>query len=205
LLTETQLQQIMPTMGQALASTFLPLLESTFEEFGISTPPRQAMFLAQAAHESGELRHLEENLNYSAEGLLATWPRRFDPQLATQLAHHPDLIANHVYGDRLGNSAPGDGWKYRGRSIFQLTGLAAYANASHKLGVDLVASPDLVAQPPMACRTAGLYWRENGLSDLADKGDLQGVTRRINGGLTGLAQRAEYFKRAKVALGVELA
>lgn len=197
-LTPDQLRVVMPALPPPAAAAWAPILTATAAEFGISTPLRLAAFLAQAAQESGQLRQLEESLNYSAAGLLATWPHRFTPELAAKLARHPQAIAEHVYGGRGGNrpEGSGDGWRYRGRGIFGLTFLYNYQAAGHRLGVDLAGSPDLVAQPAMAARTAGDYWRALDIDAAADAGDIVRVTRAVNGGEEGLAERRAFYVRA---------
>lgn len=211
------LGHVMPALGQDAAAIYAPLLEAAMAEFGISSPQRAAAFLAQAAHESGQLSRLVENLNYSAQGLIVTWPGRFGhgpdaslqdraagEQLAASIARQPERIANHVYAGRGGNGPgpSGDGWRYRGRGIFQLTFRDNYRNAAAKLRLPLEANPDLVATPEVGCRTAGLYWAENGLSGLADAGDFLTITRRINGGTNGLEDRKAFHARARAALGL---
>lgn len=169
---------------------------------GVDTPLRRAHFLAQVAHESGGFKRLVEGLNYSAEALVRTWPSRFDAATAKQYARQPERIANKVYADRLGNGdeASGDGWRYRGRGYIQLTGKSNYADYSRKAFGDdrLVRDPSQAAEPAVARKLALAYWTAKGLNALADKDDLEGVTRKINGGLIGLADRRkwlDHFKR----------
>lgn len=203
LLTAELLRAGMRSMTAARADLWVPPLRTACAEFEIDSPVRLAAFLAQAAHESSELVRLRENLNYSAAALLNTWPTRFTKELAASLAHQPARIAEHVYGDRMGNGpeGSGDAWACRGGGIFQLTGKAAYAAAGKRLGLDLEARPDLITDPLIAARTAGDFWRENGLAALADKGDFAGLTRRINPGLLGMASRRTYFAAFKERLG----
>lgn len=168
--------------------------------FGLDTPLRRAHFMAQLAHESAGFKRLVENLNYSAEALLRTWPSRFTPESAKACARQPEKIANTVYAGRLGNDQPGDGWRYRGRGYIQLTGKANYAEFSQRVFGDdrLVHDPHQAAEPAVAMRIAGAYWVAKGLNTLADLDDLEAITRRINGGLHGLADRRrwlEHFKR----------
>lgn len=195
----------MDTLSRATGMTpsLVPLwvgpLTAAMSRFGINTPRRQAHFLAQIGHESGGFKTLVENLNYSAEALLKTWPSRFNAATAAAVARKPELIANKVYGGRLGNDAPGDGWKYRGRGLIQLTGKANYRAAAAALGLDLVASPELLEQPEGASLSAAWFWKTNGLNVLADTAGVDAVTRVINGGTNGLADRkARYALAAKV-------
>jgi putative chitinase len=166
-----------------------PLLE-TFEKYDISTPKRQAYFIGQCMHESGGFKQLKENLNYSAKGLMATWPSRFpDTDTAEKYERNPEKIANKVYAGRMGNTEDGDGAKYIGRGLIQLTGKENYANCGSAIGVDLVANPDLLATPKYAALSAGWFWNRKGLNALADADDIDTITKRINGGLIGIADR----------------
>ncbi|MGP5481154.1 glycoside hydrolase family 19 protein, partial [Pseudomonas helleri] len=108
----------------------------------------------------------------------------------------PEQIANNVYAGRMGNSAPGDGWKYRGRGLIQLTGKTNYRRCGEALGLDLLTQPELLEKPQHACMAAAWFWGSNGLNSLADKGDIETITQRINGGLTGLADRQAIYARA---------
>lgn len=197
-----ELERIMPRLRPEDAERFVDPLNRALDEFAINTWIREACFLGQIAHESGELRHWEENLNYSATALVKCWPNRFTPDKAQQYARQPEKIANHVYADRLGNGseASGDGWRYRGRGPIQLTGRDNYQRAGKALGVDLVAEPDQVAEPEVGFRVAGWFWVTRGLNELADKGDYRTITRRINGGMNGWDDRLGYYARAKVIL-----
>lgn len=187
-----------------MAAAFIAPLNQAMMRCTIDTDARIAAFLAQAAHESGELLHLEENLNYSAAGLVQTWPKRFTLEEALACERKPAKIANRVYSNRLGNGSElsGDGWLFRGRGIFQLTGRANYHAASWAICGDatLVESPDLVAKPEYACETAGWFWKTNNLNRFADTGDFEGLTRSINGGLNGLSDRVAHWHRAIEAL-----
>jgi putative chitinase len=201
-----ELRAIMPNAPAVrLAVCFSPLV-AAMDEFAIDTPLRAAAFLAQLAHESSELRAWEENLNYGAPGLLATFPTHFeDLAVAAGYARQPERIANRVYANRMGNGPEesGDGWKYRGRGPIELTGLDGYRGIGAALGVDLVGNPDLAATPECGFRIAGHYWLVNGCNELADldsPGAFEGITRKVNGGLTGLASREAYYARAKEAL-----
>lgn len=210
-ITEQQLLHALPN-ARRHAGVFVSAINRAAARFNITSPVRLAAFLAQVGHESGELTRLVENLNYSAGGLANTWPARFaeDPRarakvpnsLALRLQRQPEAIANAVYGGRMGNgpAASGDGWRYRGRGLIQLTGRANYAAAGADLGVDLVAQPELLEQPEQAAMAAAWFWASRGLNELADRGDFEGITRRINGGLTGLAERRALWERAKAVL-----
>lgn len=156
-------------------------------------------FLGQVLHESGGLEHMEEGLNYSAARLMRVWPARFPTEeAALPFAYNPEALANNVYGGRMGNDEPGDGWLYRGRSPIQITGKDNYRKVGNLLGQDLVGIPQLLSQPRFALE-ACIAWWEDAIPDRL-LGDLEKVTRRVNGGLTGLAQREDLTYRAGKAL-----
>lgn len=201
-ITPEQLSKIMPNLTPAQAKEYAQYFSKTMKEFNINTPQRQAMFLAQVAHESGQMKFMKENLNYSAKGLLATFPKYFNATTAAEYARQPEKIASHVYANRMGNGteASGDGWKYRGRGAIQLTGKNNYAAAGKDLGLDLVGNPDLASSPETGIRLAGWFWNKNNLNTLADEGKFKAVTKRINGGYNGLADRLAYHEKAWNAL-----
>ena len=198
---------------------WLDAIVATCEEFEINTPQRIAGFLAQTSHESGGYTMLSENLNYRAATLAACWPPRFavqepDPNkpgktrpkkdaqgkyiptaVANSIAGKPELIANLVYSNRMGNgpAESGEGWLYRGRGLKQLTGKDNVTRCSRDLGVDFVNNPDLLLEPIYAARSAVWFWKVNHLSDYADKGDLEGMTKKINGGLIGIEAREALY------------
>jgi putative chitinase len=170
----------------------------------ITTPQRQAMFLSQLAHESGNFRFVVENLNYSADALRRVFGKYFPTDaLANQYARQPERIANRVYASRMGNGdeASGDGWKYRGRGLIQLTGKDNYASFSLQADNNALVEPDLVAEPKLAVESAGWYWATNRLNQLADTGDVKAVTRRINGGYNGLEDREAKYNKLMDVLG----
>jgi putative chitinase len=182
-----------------------PLLE-TFDKYDINTTKRQACFLGQAMHESGGLKQLTENLNYSAKGLMQTWPSRFpDMDTAEKYERNPIKIAGKVYAGRMGNTSEEEAQKYIGRGIFQLTGKENYANCGLGLGVDLLGNPDWLATPKYAALSAGWYWNKRNLNPLADAMDIEGLTKKINGGLIGIADRQEKINKVMNILGVEKA
>jgi putative chitinase len=183
---------------------WLAPLESTFAKYDISTPIRQAAFIGQSAHESNNFKTLEENLNYRPESLMKTWPSRFpDLPTAMKYAHNPEAIANKVYGGRMGNGVEesNDGWKYHGRGLIQLTGKENYANCGSGIGVDLLSNPGLLTDPKYAALSAGWFWNKKGLNALADSGDYETMTKRINGGLIGLDDRKAKITKAISVLG----
>lgn len=173
-----------------LDEKWLDGLNKCFDKYSINTPERQACFLAQVMHESGGFKFLSENLNYSANALMRTWSSRFpDIDTAEKYANNPEKIANKVYAGRMGNIEEGDGWKYRGRGLIQLTGRENYANFGLNAGVDVLSNPDLLATPEYATLSAGWYWNKRNLNELADKMDIEGITKKINGGTLGLEDR----------------
>ncbi|MEW6612721.1 MAG: glycoside hydrolase family 19 protein [Pseudomonadota bacterium] len=184
------------------ASAWLPHVVATLKRFDIDTAPRQAAFLAQVGHESARLSRIEEDLYYSAERLLQVFGRHFTPEEAQGYARQPARIANRVYSGRLGNGdeASGDGWRYRGRGLIQITGRDNYAACAAGLGVDLVAHPDRLLEPRLAALSAGWYWSVRGLNELADRGDFPAITRRINGALNGQDERLALYAQAQEAL-----
>ncbi|AZC17598.1 glycoside hydrolase family 19 protein [Pseudomonas sp. CMR5c] len=196
-LTEQQLLQILPN-ARPVAGVFVPALNRAMVRWKIDSRVRQAEFLAQVGHESGQLRSLVENLNYSAEALARTWPNRFTPQTAGAYARQPEKIANKVYGGRMGNGpdASGDGWRFRGRGLLQVTGRSNYRAAGEGLGLPLEAQPELLEQAEHAAQSAAWWWAAHGLNDLADKGDFLTITKRINGGTNGLEDRQALYERA---------
>jgi putative chitinase len=166
--------------------------------FKIDSRLRVAAFLAQVGHESDQLRTLVENLNYSAEGLIRTWPKRFNLTTATAVARKPEQIANIVYASRLGNGpvVTGDGWRYRGRGLIQVTGWVNYQACGSALSLDLLTKPELLEQPVYAALSAAWFWSSNGLSELADAGRFEAITCKVNGGLNGQADRLAIYNRA---------
>ena len=170
-LSVKQLLAIMPLAGRR-AGLFLAPLNAAMAQFGIDTPLRQASFLAQVAHESGQLLWLRE------------------------------LASGAAYEGRsdLGNVVAGDGVRFKGRGLLQITGRANYAACGVALGLDLLAAPQLLEQPVAACRSAGWFWQSRGLNRLADAGGQERVTRRINGGINGLAERLALYQVARKVL-----
>lgn len=181
-----------------------PILDDAAWEWSIRSPARLAYWVAQLAHESQQFNRLVENLNYSADGLLRMWPRRF-ADVADEYAHQPVKIANRAYAGRMGNrdEASGDGWRYRGRGLVMITFHQNYLNCGDALGVDLLAAPEQLEAPVMAARSAGWYWGANALHRYADQGDFKGLTRAINGAETGMADREQFLARAIEALDLD--
>lgn len=180
MLTDAQLQQIMPNLAAAKRALYLPHLNAALRAHGIDTALRTAAFIAQLAHESGEFRWMEEIWGPTDA------QRRYEP---------PSDLAR-----RLGNTEAGDGKRFKGRGPIQITGRFNYRTYGDLLGIDLVADPAKAATPEVAFATAGLYWQRNGLNELADARQFVTITKRINGGTNGLADRQMYYARALAVL-----
>jgi len=173
-------------------------IPTVMEKFEINTPLRLAHFLAQCGHESGNFRAVQENLNYSVHGLKRIFPKYFPGNLAESYARNPEKIASKVYGGRMGNGdeSTKDGFKFRGRGYIQLTGKANYTAFAKAIGEDTISNPDLVATKyPLA--SAAWFFSKNGLNEVADRGadsaTVTAVTKRVNGGTIGLADRIKHF------------
>lgn len=187
------------------ARQFIEPLQAACALFAIDTPARLGSFLGQVLHESSSLTRLEESLYYTTpERIRDMWPRRVHAlDEAARLCRNPQALANRVYANRGGNGdeASGDGWRFRGRGLFQLTFKNNYADAAGALVRPYVGQPDLVAQPGDAALTAAWYWNAHGLNALADAWNLDDITRAINGpGMVGAAERRHLSDRAVQAL-----
>ena len=185
MIRDDQLRTIMPRLPAAKRATYLPFFQSAMNEFEIDRPAREAAFVAQLAHESGELRFMEEIWGPTAA------QRRYEP---------PSTLAT-----KLGNTETGDGKRFKGRGPIQITGRANYKRFGDLLGLDLVADPPRAAVPDVAFRVAGLFWSKKGLNELADLATAESfreITRRINGGFNGLADRERFYALARTVLGV---
>jgi putative chitinase len=172
-----------------------------FPAFEITTPARVAGFIAQCQHESLDFTVLQENLNYSAKGLRGIFGKYFPTdEIAKQYERKPEMIANRVYANRMnnGSEASGDGFRFRGRGILQITGRANYTQCSRDLFGDdcLVENPDLLRQASYATLTACWFWHKNGLNQICDKGDIVLLSKRINGGTIGLEDRVKHWNIA---------
>jgi len=206
-ITTEMILEAAPVTDRRRVGKCVKYLNEWAEQFGVTSDLRMAHLLGQLWHESGCLRHVEENLNYSIQGLMKTWPGRFRSVWEAQLyAHKPQAIANRAYAGRMGNGpeASGDGWRFRGRGLIQLTGrenYQAYADSEYCKG-DLMSHPEWLSQFPGAVKSAMWFWQTRGLNELADRDDVKAVTRRINGGLNGLEQREYITMRMKQMLGI---
>jgi putative chitinase len=170
------------------------------DEAGINTPIRLRHFFARVCVETGGLRTLEENLSYSAKRMTEVWPKRFPTIAAAKpYANNPAMLAEKVYGGRLGNNKPGDGWAFRGSGILQTTGRDNFEEVENDTGVPVVSQPDLLRTFPGALKAATIFWKNRNINARADRNDTTGVCKAVNGGTTGLAdQRAWLAKAEKV-------
>ena len=187
-----------------IGAEWVDALNETFARFNLTTNNQKAMFIGQCSHESGNFRLLQENLNYKAATLMKLWPKRFPTlEVANQYAGNARAIANKVYADRMGNrdEASGDGYRFRGKGLVQLTGHSNHFHAGKALGVDFVMQPDLVATPKYAALTAGWFWETHKLNPPADALDYTKVTKIINGGTIGLDDRIKHVQHALAVLG----
>jgi putative chitinase len=184
------------------ASKHSPFIRGAMKAFDITTANRIAMFIAQTGHETAGLKFFQENLNYSKDGLLKTWPKRFTEETATLYQRKPEMIANLVYANRMGNKdeKSGDGWKYKGTGAIQLTGYDNYKALSGYFNIDFIANPNLLLEPVNSWLAAGWFWNKNKLNQPADKQDVETCTRIINGGQHGLEDRRARFLKALALL-----
>jgi putative chitinase len=175
-----------------LANIWSDALNETCERFAIDSPYRIAGFISNVAHESAGFKFVKENLNYSAASLMKVWPTRFPSvEIAQRYAMNPEKIANRAYADRMGNGdeSSGDGWKFCGRGLIQLTGKNNYVAYSMACDNESLQKPEIVEQPKYAAESAGWFWSVNRLNQLADAQDIGGMCKRINGGYNGLDDR----------------
>ena len=206
ILTRGQLAQLLP--GNPYLDHWYHALEQALPDYDINTPQRVAAFIAQCAHESGGFRALKENLNYKAATLRKIFPKYFpDDAIANHYASLPnkqEAIANRVYGGRMGNGpeASGDGFRYCGRGLIQLTGKSNYQNFADSIETPVEDIPEFLATFEGAVQSACWFWESNNLNQWADKGDILTLTKRINGGTIGLEDRIKHYEHALHVLGV---
>lgn len=206
MITAKQLKNILNRATDADIEKYLGWFNTFFVRYEIDTPERKAVFLAQIGHESNHLKCTEENLNYSAGGLQQVFGKYFPTdEAATRYARRPEQIAGIVYANRMGNGdeATGDGWRYRGRGLLQITGRQNYIRMGKLMGIDLITHPEKLTLPEYAVQSACCWWQDKDLNRLSDgAGDeaFKQITRTVNGGINGLADRLELWTRAKKVL-----
>ena len=196
ILTYNQFQQM---VKNKYASHWYEVLEQLLPDYDINTPLRVAHFIAQTAHESGNYAFIKENLNYRAESLTKTWPRLFPTiEIARQYEKQPQKIANRAYGNRMGNGdeASGDGWRYCGRGLIQLTGRDNYTFFAGSLSITVEEAAEYMETFEGAAQSACFYWEQNNLNRFADANDVKGLTKAINGGYLGLEDRIKHTEHA---------
>lgn len=202
ILTRDQLKQMVknPYINQWYAA-----LEQLLDDYEINTPQRVAAFVAQCAHESGNFVFIKENLNYKAASLMKTFAKYFPTaDIAAQYANRPERIANRVYANRMGNGdeASGDGWRYCGRGLIQLTGRDNYTFFAGSMDIPVEEAAEYLATFEGAAQSACWFWETNNLNRFADSGDIKGLTRAINGGYIGLEDRISHYEHALHVMGV---
>lgn len=202
MLTKAQLKSLFPKAMDADLEAFVTFGEQALKDSGILQGiNRLQYFLAQLGHESSGLTHKEENLSYSASRLTEIWPSRFPTlEVAKKYERNPEKLANFVYGGRLGNVNPGDGYKFRGRGYIQLTGRETYREVGKIAGLDLENDPDLAAKPENAVKIACAYWSWKKLNATCDVGDFTALTKKINGGTNGLSDRMDWLTKVQNVL-----
>lgn len=209
-LTQAQLLRAVPELNRARLDEFVASWNMYAVYYGLDRPKRTAHYLAQVFTESGALKATSENMNYSAKRLMQVWPNRFKTlEFAMQYAYNPKKIANYVYANRMGNGdeASGDGWRYRGRGYIGLTGRSAYSefNNYDMCTSDVLLDPDSVSEYPLNQLCAMFFWERYKLNEIADLDDggkmgetiVERITKKVNGGMTGIAQRKYYYRKFK--------
>ena len=203
ILSKEQLSQLLP--GNPYIDYWYHALEQALPDYDINSPQRIAAFMAQCSHESGNFKFLKENLNYRAESLCRVWPRYFpNIDVAKQYAQQPEKIANRAYGGRMGNGPEetGDGWKFCGRGLIQLTGRSNYQAFADSIETNIDDIPEYLQTFEGAVQSACWFWENNNLNQWADKGDMLTLTKKINGGTLGLDDRIKHYQHALHVLGV---
>ena len=197
-ITTEQLNELAPNARASYREAFAEA-DTVLETYGINKNAlRLSHFMAQVLHEVGGLTILIENMNYSAVRMTEVWKKRFPTVASAEpFAHNPEKLANKTYGGRMGNTQPGDGFRFIGRGLIQLTGRESYKKFGDLLGIDLTADPDLAFSAEWALKIAAEEWKASGCNAFADADDVKKVTFAINGGFTGLASREEWLVKTK--------
>jgi putative chitinase len=196
-ITAELLQRVFPNTPSSTLASVAEAINNHCPQNGINTAARLAAFIAEAGYESGGFLHLQENLNYSAQGLLRTFPSHFSAADAAFFAHKPEPIANRAYGGRFGNGpeSSGDGWAYSGKGYFQITFKANYQACATSMGMNLTDLPAYLITHDGACRSACWYWNSRSLNSLADSLSINQISQKIQGGSTTNAPRAALFNK----------
>ena len=197
ILSKEQLAELIP--GNTYLDQWYDSLIKVLPDYEIDTTLRVAAFIAQTCHESSNYTKLHENLNYRAESLMRTWPARFPTSaIADKYAHNQEAIANYVYADRMGNGSErsGDGWKFRGRGLIQLTGRENYQVFATSIGKSVEEIPEYLETFEGAITGACWFWKRRSLNECADRSDMITLTKKINGGTTGLDERIKNYNHA---------
>jgi putative chitinase len=203
MITREHLESFFEDTKAEVIDSYVEPLNKVCEKFDISTSNRAAMFLAQVGHESGGLKIVRENLNYKAEGLTRVFPKYFRDVDPNEYAHNPEKIANRVYANRMGNGdeESGDGYKFRGRGLIQLTGHDNYLHFARDMGISIDEAVEYLETPEGAAMSAGWFWNKNNLNHCADNDDIVSATKKINGGTIGLQERTALYEEAKILFG----
>ena len=202
MLTKDQLDKIIPK--NPYLDHWFKVLDQALPDYEINTPQRIAAFLAQCAHESGGFTAIQENLNYKAESLVRVWPKYFpNMEIANQYAHNQEKIANRAYANRMGNGPEesGDGWAHCGRGLIQLTGRANYQAFADSIQISIDDATEYLKTFEGCVQSACWFWENNNLNKWADEGNIEKMTRIINGGVLGLDDRTARYHHALQILG----
>jgi putative chitinase len=204
MITKAQIKDLYPHSRDDIVNSIIENILDLGDKYDINSPIRVAHFLAQAAHESGGFRVIEENLNYSAQGLEKIFPKYFRDLDSSEYAHKPESIANVVYANRMGNgdTSSGDGYRFRGRGLIQLTGRDNYSAIATDLEVQIDDIVNYLTTADGALESAAWFWQKNGINQIADADDVTAVTKKVNGGTIGLEDRQEHTEEFKQILGI---
>ena len=198
--TAQNLKKMFPTTPDATIELYVDALNELCIKYDINTPKRRAMFIAQVGHESGGFKFVKEGLDMSPARICAVWPNRFTTEeAAAPYAHNPEALANSVYSNRMGNGPveSGEGFRYRGRGLIQVTGKDNYVAFAKSIGMSLDEVVSYLETPAGAIESAGWYWKARALNVCCDNDDLKTCTKKINGGYVGLEDRTQLYTKAK--------
>jgi putative chitinase len=203
MITEEIIKRVFPHAKKEIVNALIENEDELSKQYEIDSPLKWSHFLAQTGHESGGFTTVEENLNYRSETLAAVFPKYFKDVDPDDYAHQPAKIANHVYANRMGNGdeESGEGYKFRGRGLIQLTGKSNYSAMAHDLGVDLDDLVNHLATADGAVESAAWFWHKNGINKLAEEDNVLAVTKKVNGGTIGLQERTNHTEKLKEILG----